>query len=471
VVDRHAEARVLERVVPEVADRAFALMRDRAALKALVEAETPADASEIALALDGSATPPHLVVTRSGRAVTCLAAGMHASGTPIPFAVVERELARRATALRVSVAVHAHNAIDGERPLERLVGHPEELGRDDFALVDRLFPLVESAFANAIEQTVARLSSAAHTSHLSLDDDAARALFRMMLFSSHALLSGRASERVLPHALDALRLDDAVLAPRALWILANRPEPVLAVLDALVEKTKTLPPAWARLLVVIGARHQAHSSVCARLLARAGVEAAIPDVKDGKTALVFWLHMPLLLGRFCPTSVRDMPAAVRHAVVDEARRAVSGQTLPWRAVAQRLGPWFVRIADILDVERWLSHPSPDVLVTPAQHQGERVRLILWRAMLTRAFVPLAALPVEVQLGLSAAPFGALVPRARAEPFFRAARAPILARAAISEIASRRRRDADPVVREKTPGRNDPCPCGSGKKYKACHGKP
>ena len=28
----------------------------------------------------------------------------------------------------------------------------------------------------------------------------------------------------------------------------------------------------------------------------------------------------------------------------------------------------------------------------------------------------------------------------------------------------------PVVAEKTAGRNDPCPCGSGKKYKQCHGK-
>ncbi len=32
--------------------------------------------------------------------------------------------------------------------------------------------------------------------------------------------------------------------------------------------------------------------------------------------------------------------------------------------------------------------------------------------------------------------------------------------------------AGPPVRvEKLPGRNDPCPCGSGKKYKKCHGKP
>jgi uncharacterized protein YecA (UPF0149 family) len=26
-----------------------------------------------------------------------------------------------------------------------------------------------------------------------------------------------------------------------------------------------------------------------------------------------------------------------------------------------------------------------------------------------------------------------------------------------------------VTSEKTVGRNDPCPCGSGRKYKKCHG--
>ena len=28
----------------------------------------------------------------------------------------------------------------------------------------------------------------------------------------------------------------------------------------------------------------------------------------------------------------------------------------------------------------------------------------------------------------------------------------------------------PVVKKEEPGRNDPCPCGSGKKYKNCCGK-
>ena len=29
---------------------------------------------------------------------------------------------------------------------------------------------------------------------------------------------------------------------------------------------------------------------------------------------------------------------------------------------------------------------------------------------------------------------------------------------------------EPYIADKKPGRNDPCPCGSGKKYKKCCGK-
>ncbi|MDR2771599.1 MAG: SEC-C domain-containing protein [Clostridiales Family XIII bacterium] len=37
-----------------------------------------------------------------------------------------------------------------------------------------------------------------------------------------------------------------------------------------------------------------------------------------------------------------------------------------------------------------------------------------------------------------------------------------------EIAHEQRK-AGTVIKDKTPGRNDPCPCGSGKKYKKCCG--
>ena len=36
--------------------------------------------------------------------------------------------------------------------------------------------------------------------------------------------------------------------------------------------------------------------------------------------------------------------------------------------------------------------------------------------------------------------------------------------------TRAQQPQQPIVREKLPGRNDPCPCGSGKKFKHCHGR-
>jgi predicted aspartyl protease len=32
------------------------------------------------------------------------------------------------------------------------------------------------------------------------------------------------------------------------------------------------------------------------------------------------------------------------------------------------------------------------------------------------------------------------------------------------------KESKPIVKDKIPGRNDPCNCGSGKKYKNCHGR-
>ncbi|MGN0086961.1 MAG: preprotein translocase subunit SecA [Alloprevotella sp.] len=36
--------------------------------------------------------------------------------------------------------------------------------------------------------------------------------------------------------------------------------------------------------------------------------------------------------------------------------------------------------------------------------------------------------------------------------------------------TRARQPQQPLIKDKLPGRNDPCPCGSGKKFKNCHGK-
>ena len=43
-------------------------------------------------------------------------------------------------------------------------------------------------------------------------------------------------------------------------------------------------------------------------------------------------------------------------------------------------------------------------------------------------------------------------------------------AAAAAQDTRARQPQAPIVKDKLPGRNDPCPCGSGKKFKNCHGK-
>ncbi len=47
-------------------------------------------------------------------------------------------------------------------------------------------------------------------------------------------------------------------------------------------------------------------------------------------------------------------------------------------------------------------------------------------------------------------------------------APNQAAAAAQDTRAQQQRE--PIVKDKLPGRNDPCPCGSGKKFKNCHGR-
>jgi len=42
--------------------------------------------------------------------------------------------------------------------------------------------------------------------------------------------------------------------------------------------------------------------------------------------------------------------------------------------------------------------------------------------------------------------------------------------AAAQQDTRAQQPRNPVIKDKLPGRNDPCPCGSGKKFKQCHGR-
>ncbi|MFI3268993.1 MAG: preprotein translocase subunit SecA [Rikenellaceae bacterium] len=101
------------------------------------------------------------------------------------------------------------------------------------------------------------------------------------------------------------------------------------------------------------------------------------------------------------------------------------------------------------------------------------------SIIDKAFVPVRQEPAEDDAEARAEAMAAAQARAAREQKIRAERARIeqaklqasraaSAAAAAAETAERGR--AMPAHAEKKIGRNDPCPCGSGKKYKACHGK-
>jgi len=64
------------------------------------------------------------------------------------------------------------------------------------------------------------------------------------------------------------------------------------------------------------------------------------------------------------------------------------------------------------------------------------------------------------------------PVAQPSPQVKATKAELVSPTGVSEEDrdTRERQVTQPIRKEKTVGRNDECPCGSGQKYKNCHGK-
>jgi len=103
-------------------------------------------------------------------------------------------------------------------------------------------------------------------------------------------------------------------------------------------------------------------------------------------------------------------------------------------------------------------------------EAEVVRYLFWLRPVMDQDVPT---PVVAPVQRRATPLTMSHPAAEAVPAFAAARSQATA-AAPSAAPRPARTGGDDVIKtvrrdEPKVGRNDPCPCGSGKKYKKCHG--
>jgi preprotein translocase subunit SecA len=105
-------------------------------------------------------------------------------------------------------------------------------------------------------------------------------------------------------------------------------------------------------------------------------------------------------------------------------------------------------------------------------EEEMVRYVMWLRPVINEEAPIAARPAPRRV----TPITMNKPAAEAIPAFAGARAsaPASMRQAQDEAPQPARTGGDDVIKtvrreEPKVGRNEPCPCGSGKKYKKCHG--
>ena len=143
----------LDRLASAEVELALQLYRDPHLLRAVLNAMSLPEAAErVAVALADAARGPHIVVTRDGHFVTCLAAGMGTGQLPIVTRGQLDALSNRLSSLRerLALAQYLTGTATAERAcsllLRRVMTAADTVSREDFLAVSAWQPLLASAF-------------------------------------------------------------------------------------------------------------------------------------------------------------------------------------------------------------------------------------------------------------------------------------------------------------------------------------
>jgi SEC-C motif-containing protein len=450
----------LDRVASDHVALALGLYRDHELVRyILTHVRLPDAAERVAVALADGGEGPYVVVARDGGFVTCLGPGMSTGALPVVSRAHLDGLVSKVQRVREGMALAKKRGFDQTRLLERIESAGPAVAREDFVAasamvgpavpllagvyaswaktLDEIFPILQAgrrldAFARRrAERDVARGAWAMAHSATILVDSAQREWVR-----EWASLPAHSSGSPWEHLTIRSAFGFVV---RAAWLAGRLGKPMLASYKARFAEAAnpvTMREAgWGLLCMALR-----HSSLRAEALkalqsppppqpsaepwvekSQAIFREAVAIVQAKEEQLV---SEALNLGRdFAIARTCDLPASSRFRFTERAR-------------------------------------VPDDLVLPALldgtydvNNGERGGDLMLIAI-------------------------AAVARAKAEDFYfpaavlHALGPPDLEQIGASLVEMRRTLFgvAKTVRREEQPGRNDPCPCGSGKKYKKCHGK-
>lgn len=442
---------------------ALALYRDPAAVRAcLAHLDAPPAGGRVAIALSSERKRAHAIVTVDGRFVTCLGPGMqvHAAAV-LPYSVAAEALAESE---RIGHTKDRLELRGGVMALfERLLTAGPRLAREDFEAAFVLAPAIPTVLWALIGDThnwLAQTRRSMTARERRRTDRRTQATLRRYEQRSYGLghllllLGALEPETLLklsdksdtllkmdpgdpsPEGLtaSAFALLDSAAMLRAAWLLGYMGPPVQARLRRQWRSAPTFLFASqaAMGLVAIAVRHPIHRTAILNVLADHSApvfedEVHGAQVKALLAAAMIAMHAPeplwellreLMADHFGPVEGGPMPTADDLQMSD-------------------VGPWMLAMGG----SAWA--PDPDVLLRLGW-------MTVWVAEQEAADLYFPAAEAR-ELLMSADP-------ARARESIRLNQ----------EYYGRMR----PAKQDAAPRRNDPCPCGSGRKYKRCclHGQ-
>jgi hypothetical protein len=450
----------LDRVSHQHVELALGLYRDHALVKAiLADARLRPEDERVALALEDGGDGPHLVVARDGGFVTCLGKGMSTGALPILSRAHIDGLATRVERVREGLALARKRGVTQTELLKRLESEGGGVSREDFvaasAMVGPAVPLLlgtYTSWATALDEMFPLLSNRLARSwdparRRRAEQDLARGAWAM---AHSAMVTANSVSREWVDDWGKLSAHETMspwtfmtmasafpIVIRAAWVAGRLGKPMFASYKArYCRAINSLDLREAGLgLACMGLRH-------ASLRAEAMRTLRSPPPHDTREA---WVGAGYTMFKELPRLVEEKEEALRAEGLTLGRDIVVLRTSGKPEGARH------RYTTRDEVPEELALPG----LFDAWHDannGERSGDLLL-------------------LGLVAAS------RARAEDFYFPASvlhgmdSMTLQEAGALLVEMRRKLVAipQPVRHAGKPGRNDACPCGSGKKYKKCHG--
>jgi hypothetical protein len=446
----------LDRVSTPHVEHALSLYRDHELLQYILESvRIPDDAERVALSLDHPEEGPFIVVTREGRFVTCLGAGMRANGLPIITRGQIDGITKRMDTQRARQEVHDKIVAEGGELgalMRRIMDAGPGLTREEFMALASVQPLVARDFLSLLID-VTRDSYYSRSQILKIlrrtprikphRHPSLRAYWMQFWATGHfallATLSGRDALGALPVreppieasiATCTIRQGVGAIALKGAWSIARIGKPLVGHFKKLYAEGKEYADRVdaAISLTAIGFRHTKVRAEIRKALTRAPQDEAYAKFAEGL-------------------------AGLSEAVFEDPGEGERYQREMGSTMIMNLAPYLPE-GSPYRYERPEDVPEPLAMTMAANYQNDYLvdpeslaSLFLMLPWTARATPEDFYLPAEILKAMNI--------RWTPEQTM-----------ALLKFYIQKDKKRVPQ-RQEGPSRSGPCPCGSGKKYKRC----